>query len=280
MSLEQDIYKNLGVRKEYDHLNPIAAAVFVRRSRKWAKKTGLQITGSGLPAYGAAMLITMHIDSHDGYRMCIAGVDYTKTEDGKPALGRIMRGVAKYTLLHPFAEEAPEVRQATGKTDDYNSDSFLVKAFQSVTVAPVLGGIGAIGIRRGETDRTALTAIDQALKAHQLVGMSLPGTRIEDGTIQEIKHGPSLILAKHPGVPYYLVAISSEPNLVNIAGPFTFAETKKKSGAVNLREITLTLGDDLAKIAIPRVREAWINGGRDAERQKLYGKRIATPSEV
>lgn len=86
--------------------------------------------------------------------------------------------------------------------------AFMAKQelFHVPVLAPLIRGLGAVPVRRGQVDRRALDRCLAQLQQGWLVGVFLDGTRRASGRVEHPRHGAAL-LAQRSGCPLLPVAI-------------------------------------------------------------------------
>ena len=86
--------------------------------------------------------------------------------------------------------------------------AFMAKQelFRVPVLAPLIRGLGAISVRRGQVDRRALDHCLAQLQQGWLVGVFLDGTRRTTGMVERPRHGAAM-LAQRSGCPLLPVAI-------------------------------------------------------------------------
>jgi 1-acyl-sn-glycerol-3-phosphate acyltransferase len=107
--------------------------------------------------------------------------------------------------------------------------------------APGLGELirshGTLAVRRGESDRTAIRAMRETVRANQLLGMFVEGTRQQDGIPGSAKPGAAMV-AMREGVPIVPGAVYGSkqwrwgnfaPVSVAWGEPMRFDETPRNS---------------------------------------------------
>lgn len=269
MSAEQgEKYANLGIRQENPNLGYNRVRLFVWASDRYAAKTGLVVNGS-VPEFGEGIFFANHIDDLDVLRMLHASIRHTQTEDGEPALGRLPHGLGKSNLFG--IPEPSAIKRRTGKKDVWNSDSRLVRALIGHTVGSLLLGIGTHPVRRGMTDRVALSMVDEDLANHELVATSVIESRDKTGGLKGLKTGPAALIMTHPDTPFYLVSISKQPHVLSISKPYTVRQVTAERGEMGLRSWTMFFADGIMDMQPGDIRGSWVSGGREEARQELYG---------
>lgn len=258
------IRNRLGIKQEYPKESLAAAFAIVIASDAFCHITHTTIQGK-LPTEGPAILIANHTSTGDILRISYA-VRITS--------GRIVRGVARHTLLSPNEEESTTVIKKIGKKKDLlNSDHPLAKLLVREPLAFVLRGIGAIPIHRGVSDITAFRTINRTLREGNIVGIFLQQERIKEATLRDLMPGPALIAATNPNIPIIFAGISGPPdglNIININSAPTYAinlniDRKSKESLANT---TIYFGDELAKLLPDRVQTDWA-ARRDQEYKRL-----------
>lgn len=270
-AVERFAYARLGVRKEYPGTNFLVAAGFIAAANIYAKRTGLTVEGS-IPRYGETVFVSNHIEDLDALRFIYACVHAVKDENGQPALGRLMRGIAKSTLFGIGENE--QIRARSGKKDLFNSNNPLARFFVRNFVGRPLKAIGIISVRRGLVDRAATGEINHSLDNGQGIAISLTETRDKTGGLNGIRPGVAALLQARPYTPFQVAAISRDPHVIRIGEPSTYAHVREEQGEMDIREFALFLADSNMNLQVDNIRNRWISEGREAAYQTLYAGQI------
>lgn len=264
-NIEQFAYETvLGVRKEHA-IKLGSAFLFVAFSTLYAKKVGLEVTGS-VPAQGPTIYVFNHLDMLDPFRLMQASLTSTRDENGNTALARIPITLGKSTL---FGIPEPEnIQDRIKKKDILNSKNPFVQTLVRHTIGAFLKGNGVVPIIRGEANPEVAERLDKALKSNQTVATSIMESRDKTGGLKGIKKGAALLVQTHPDIPFQLIGISKDPARVVLGKPQTYAEIKSH-GRLNLRDLTLLMADGIVDLLPEKIQERWKNGEREIERQAL-----------
>lgn len=264
MHPEAAFYQIVGVRKESPKLKWQAVIAFELYSKVDRLLHGTKIWGS-LPTEGPILVVSMHTSSWD----IAKGYEISKT--GK----RVMRGVARETLLNPDLQESEEVLERTGKKSDplTNAPRFI-RNF----IAAVLNGVDAIGVPRGASTLNALRptirVCTQAFENNQIVGIFIQETRVKENDLRDLMKGPAFLARMNPDVPICPVAVYSKrhPHKISIGQPFTANEAKLdasfRTDLDQTTALTLYIADQIANIAEEEVKIDWFEKRREEYIQK------------
>lgn len=242
----------LGINIEYPQTDKKALRALVYASRLYGKISCLQIEGE-LPKEGAAILVSNHTGNTDIFRGCLACVTTSQ---------RIIRGVARESLLDLSVKESEEVLKRTGKLGKFDP---MTLPLVTQTIAFILNGIGAIPVQRGterdsRKDRQFLITCDQVLESSQMLGLFIQETRVKEGDLSNPFPGAGVIARRHPDVPIIPITILNKRfgNKMIIGELTTYTELAQKEGhKLSPAEVTALIGDRIAQNHHETVRIKW-----------------------
>lgn len=242
----------LGINIEYEQTDKKALRALVYTSVLYGKISGLQIEGE-LPKEGAAILVSNHTGNTDIFRGCLA---CTTTSQ------RIIRGVARESLLDLSVKESEYVLKRTGKLGKFDP---MTLPLVTPTIAFVLNGIGAIPVQRGierdsRKDKQFLKTCDEILQSGQMLGLFLQETRVKEGDLRNVFPGAGIIARRHRDIPIVPITILNKRfgNKMIIGESTTVNKMGEESGhRLGVREIIALIGDRIAQNHHPIVRIKW-----------------------
>lgn len=262
MNLERLFYNAVGIRNESDSVKWYSVAAFEVFSGldRFLHKT---VYEGSLPSEGTALVVSMHTSAWDmakGYTIV------------KETAHKLMRGVARESLLDPDLEESQDVLERTGKLDD--SFNKLPKPIRQV-FASFIKGIDPIGVKRGAKTlgafRPTLRAISETFSQDRMVGIFTHETRRRENDLKNLMEGPAFIARLHHDIPIYPVAIWSRdiPHRLTVGAPFSAKEAFQhldfRTDLDQTTALTLFIAERITEIADCRVKVSW-----DAEDRRLY----------
>lgn len=242
----------LGINIEYPKTNKAALAGFVAASKIFVRITGVEIVG-GFPKERGAIVASNHTSTTNAFSACVACV--TTSE-------RIIRGVARESLLDPKIKESDEVLERTGKKDKFDVMNFPLVA---QIIAFTLRGIGAIPVQRGSDrnsmqDRKFLTTCDEVIDSGQMLGLFIQETRVKAGDLSNVFPGVGVVARRHQDTPIIPVTILNKRfgNRMIIGDPTSYNELAQEAGKrLGAREVTALVVDRIAANHHPSVNINW-----------------------
>lgn len=242
----------LGINIEYEQTDKKALRALVYASQLYGKINGLQIEGA-LPKEGAAILVSNHTGNTDIFRGCLACVTTSQ---------RIIRGVARESLLDLSVKESDEVLERTGKKGKFDPMTLPLIA---PTIAFILNGIGAIPVQRGserdsDKDKRFLRTTDEILESGQMLGLFMQETRVKAGDLSNPFPGAGVIARRHPDVPIIPITILNKRfgNKMIIGEQTTYKQLAQESDhKLSPAEATALIGDRIAQNHHEIVRIKW-----------------------
>jgi len=280
MSIEDSSFRKLGIRRESPNTSLLAVRIAMRLTDEYAKRSHLKVTGS-LPAEGGALIFSNHVSMLDSLRGYYTGFHAIESDSEEPTWGRVIRGVVKSTLVGIPEPEA--VRRKTGKNDFFNSSNPFAIVARRLFVTPFLTGLEVIPIVRGTIDHNGMDKIIGAVtEEERLVPISLIPSRDSTGGLKDLGIGPAMIMdrlmQKDLGnTAVYFTAIDPETNTINIS-PHTSVAGITGGVRVDIKDLTMTLADELMALQPPSITEKWRLEGRSAEYDKLFNRKKSASS--
>ncbi len=238
----------IGVRKEFDELNPVSALFMKIGAMRYISKHNCLIDGYPLPNFGAAIITGNHNEEANSYEAAVAGLK----------VKRLIRTVVKKSLVVQGAYESDEYLKSIGDKKDPQEFNWL-KAF-------VMKGIGVIPILRDNPGINFARICFQVLDSNQLLGIYLQDTRDEEGLLRNLKKGVASFasMKEYRDTPIYEIAFSE--NRATILEPTTYNQTLTKireeeplRDAISVAEFTIILADRLASALPQEVQDDWKN---------------------
>ena len=242
----------LGINVEYPQTDRKALRALVYASNFYGKISGFQIEGS-LPKKGPAILVSNHTSNTDIFKCCLACVTTSQ---------RIIRGVARESLLDLSVKESDEVLERTGKKGKFDPMNLPLVA---PTIAFVLNGIGAIPVQRGSErdrnkDKRFFKTCYQVLESGQMLGLFIQETRVKEGDLSNPFSGAGFIARRHPDVPIIPITILNKRfgNRMVIGEPTTYTQLVQEAGhELSPVEVIAQIGDRIAQNHHEIVRIKW-----------------------
>lgn len=262
MLAEQLYYRGLGIRKEFPELNPFAALMFIGRARWYIAQNHTLIEGYPLPKKGPAIVTGNHFDESDIYKAC----------EVSRRTGRIIRGIARKSLIIRGAIESEEYLQSLGGNANHENDYNPLTSF-------VLRGIGIIGALRDNPGLACVVRSHAVLNSGQILGIFLQPTRYEDCILRKLAMGAATFAKLYPDVPLYPMAFSGPPHgpdRVTVLKPFTYAEAVREHGReLDPAELTIMIADMISR-ALPESSQRDWETRREVEFTRLTAS-LKTP---
>lgn len=247
----------LGINIEYKKTNKLALAGLVIISEIYKQATGFTVEGQ-FPPEGPAIIVSNHTSSTDIFRGCIACIETAH---------RVIRGVARESLLDPSIEDPKDVLEETGKTGAFK---LMKSPLVTQTIAFVLNGIGTIPIQRGKKrdrikDRKFLLTCDEVLNSGQLLGIFIQQTRVKEGDLRNPFEGAGVLARRHRDVliiPVSILARHFGNNMI-IGESTTYNQLVQKTGhKLAPIEVAALIGDRIAENLPPSIKERWAREDR------------------
>ena len=242
----------LGINVEYQQTDKKALRALVYASKFYGTLSGIQIEGS-LPKEGAAILVSNHTGNTDIFRGCLACVTTCQ---------RIIRGVARESLLELSVKESEAVLRRTGKLGKLDIMNVPPVA---QTISFILNGIGAVPVQRGsdrnsEKDRRFLRTCEEILASGQMLGLFIQETRVKEGDLSNPFPGAGVIARRQPDVPIIPITILNKRfgNKMVIGEPTSYTQLAQEADRkLSPAEVTALIGDRIAQNHAEIVRIKW-----------------------
>ena len=244
--VEAPYYNLIGIRKEFDELNPVSALFMKIGAIGYTSQHHCVIEGYPLPKFGAAIVTGNHNEEANSYEAAVAGL----------RVRRLIRTVVKKSLVVRGAYESDEYLESIGEKKnslEYNP----LKAF-------VMKGIGVIPILRHNPGVNFARICFKVLDSSQLLGMFMQDTRDEGGLLRNLKMGVAHLASmdRYRNTPIYEIAFSETS--ATVLEPITYNQMLAKiredeplRDVISSAEITINLADRLADTLPQRVQEHW-----------------------
>lgn len=265
-TIEQALCKIIGFRPETNGIRWYSSIGFELLAKLDYLLHHTTFEGTPLPSEGPVLLIGNHISLWDpvkAYRL------------GQMTGDRIIRAFTRDSLLDPRIKESASILRRTGnKKDILNQAPMGIR----LMIAALPSGFEAMPASRrpSKKEKTNLITRGTANFSRGLAeGMFLQLTRDKEGKLTDLRPGAQWLVEANPDIPILPMGISAprpckirigpieismrKPHKVRTGTMFTYRQMviNGEGGDIAKQNFTVFLGDQVANLLDPKIREDW-----------------------